>query len=145
METDRKTLLNQIKKSLSVFVSHTFEDVCRELVMMNYSGFNTGKWWYKEDEIDIVALNENEKSILFAECKWSKNKVDTSLLYELEHKKEKVRWGEKSRKEYFALFSKKGFTKNLLQEAKKRKNLILYDLEKIDSTLKNNLNVENKT
>lgn len=131
METDKKTLLKQIKKSLSVFVSYTFEDVCRELISTKYSGFTVGRWWYKEEEIDMVGLHEHENKILFGECKWSKNKVDTSLLFDLERKKENVLWKNKKRKELFILFSKSGFTKKLYNEANKRKDVVLYDLEKI--------------
>jgi len=143
---------NTVMREIDTYMGRKFEDICIEFIRkmskenkLSSKYPQVGHWWYKENEIDIVALNQRENKILFAECKWSRNKVDISLLYELEHKKEKVRWGGKSRGEYFALFSKKGFTKNLLQEAEKRKDLILYDLEKIDSTLKNNLNVENKT
>ncbi|MEF8849117.1 MAG: ATP-binding protein [Candidatus Thermoplasmatota archaeon] len=131
METDKKTLLEQIKKSLPVFVSYTFEDVCRELTSAEFNGFNVGKWWYKNEEIDIIGLNENKDSILFGECKWSKNKVDSSLLFNLENKKENVRWKNKKRKEIFILFSKNGFTKGLHNEANKRRDVFLYDLENI--------------
>lgn len=131
METDRKTLLEQIKKSLPEFVSYTFEDVCRELISIKYSRFIVGRWWYKDDEIDIVALNENENTILFGECKWSKKKIDTSLLFDLENKKEKVRWKNKKRKEIFILFSKSGFTKELHNVVNKRKDVFLYDLDDI--------------
>jgi AAA+ ATPase superfamily predicted ATPase len=33
-------------------------------------GYRTGHWWYKEDEIDLVAVNEDSSSVVFGECKW---------------------------------------------------------------------------
>jgi len=39
-----------------------------------------GKWWHKEEEIDIVALNENTGDILFCECKWQNKKTDRSVM-----------------------------------------------------------------
>ncbi|MEF8879770.1 MAG: ATP-binding protein [Candidatus Thermoplasmatota archaeon] len=131
METDKKTLLTQIKRLLPVFVSYTFEDVCRELISTKYSQFNAGRWWYKDNEIDIVGLNENDNSILFGECKWSKKKIDSSLLSDLEDKKENVRWKNKKRKEIFFLFSKNGFSEELHNKANRRKDVFLYDLETI--------------
>ena len=29
-----------------------------------------GRWWHKGEEIDLVALNDASKEVLFIECKW---------------------------------------------------------------------------
>lgn len=58
-----------------------------------------GSWWYQHHEIDIVALNKQKKSILFGECKWQKQKRDTSVYERLMEKKEQVQWNNDNQKE----------------------------------------------
>jgi hypothetical protein len=69
--------------------------------------------WYGEDEIDIVGLAPNDDRILFAECKWTSDPVDRTLIADLQAKAENVRWGPETRDERFALFSKSGFVAGL--------------------------------
>jgi AAA+ ATPase superfamily predicted ATPase len=124
-----------VSQKLSSHTSHTFERVCRELTRKTSDCSKVGGWWYKEDEIDIVALNETENTILFGECKWTKQKVGKKLLGELENKTENVRWKNKNRKEKFALFSKSGFTDELHRVAESRPDLNLYSLEDLNLIL----------
>ena len=65
-----------------------------------------GRWWYKDREIDIVGLNELEKEILFAECKWQDNVNAEKILQELKEKTGFVDWNRNKRKEYYAVFAK---------------------------------------
>ncbi len=34
-----------------------------------------GRWWDKNCEIDIVAIGENDKDVLFGECKYQRKKA----------------------------------------------------------------------
>jgi hypothetical protein len=77
----------------------------------------------KNNEINIVALNEYTKEILFAECKWQTKKVGIKVYDELKEKSKLVNWNNGERKEYFVLFSKAGFTPRLRNE-----NVLLFDL-----------------
>ena len=79
-----------------------------------------GRHWDKDIEIDLVAAGEND--ILFGECKWSNSKVGLSVLRDLKGKVSQLDSGYiKQRKKHFALFSKSGFTKDLLPAAGKEK------------------------
>jgi len=51
-----------------------------------------GKWGHKGEEIDIVALNEREKKVLFVEVKWKelKEREAREILRDLERKGELV-------------------------------------------------------
>ena len=129
LETDKKLLLDKIEDTLDQYVSFIFEDVCREYVNIDHTGYEVGRWWFREDEIDIVALNEREKKILLAECKWSKNPVDVSLLNSLKEKATKVRWNNEDREEHYALFSRSGFTEELKNISKSDPNIQLIDLD----------------
>ncbi len=128
-----------IEADLPDHVAVTFEDVCREVVweairrdgLGPYSA--VGRWWYGEDEIDIVGLAPDADRILLAECKWTTEPVGHSLAAQLRDKAERVRWGPSTRDEAFALFSKSGFVDGLVDEL--GDNWSLFDLTEIDAYL----------
>jgi len=114
----------KIKSEFNAFVGFIFEDVCREFFINLNKTDKTGKlpfkfskigsWWNRRgDEIDIVALNEETKEILFCECKWRDGKPGLKILNELKEKAKLVQWHNQDRKEYFAMFSKSGFEKDI--------------------------------
>ncbi len=90
-----------------------------------------GPWWERSSEIDIVALNEKSRDILFAEVKWSNRPVKKRVLTELEKKAENVRWHRDNRKEHYAIISKRGIDRELknLEEAGEIIHFSLKDLE----------------
>ena len=137
IEEDRQELLmDNIGENLWVHYSHVFEDICRDLIWhLPYNYNKVGRWWHKDVEIDVVALNEKKREILFGECKWSNNRVGRKLLYELEKKSEEVKWKIDRREERFILFSRAGFTKELEELSKERDDLELYDLNRIKSII----------
>jgi len=118
-------VLKQIKKEFSQFVSFIFEDIVRESVL-NFQ--QVGSWWSKDEEIDIIGLNQENNQILFGEVKWRDKPVGQEVLLELKRKSKLVKWGSRNRKECFLLASKSGFEKSLKQTAKKEK-IILMDLK----------------
>lgn len=116
-------ILKKIKPELDIFTSLIFEEVCRSFIrkgLTNEIRFSkVGRWWSKDAEIDIIGVNEDENSILFGEVKWSTKKVGMDILADLKRKAQMVEWGKKNRKEYYALFSRKGFTEEVLRVAEK--------------------------
>jgi len=108
-----------IEPDLPSHVASTFEDVCEEVVWEGirrgvfepYSA--VGRWWYGEDEIDIVGLAPSDDRILLAECKWTSEPVGEGLVEHLKAKAANVRWGPENRTEQFVLFSKSGFVDGL--------------------------------
>lgn len=113
-------------------VSFIYERICMgtiwDLNKTNQLPFKIqklGKWWNNANEIDIVGLNEQSGDILFCECKYVNRKVDTDTFYNLVQKAKQVEWQKDNRKEYFAIFAKTGFTKELIKLAEKRNDLIL--------------------
>ena len=91
-----------------------------------------GRWWYKDKEIDIVGLNEQQNMILFGECKWSKRKIGMETIEDLEEKSREVRWKNHKRREIYVLFSKSGFTEDIKSLAQNRTNLQLYDVDRLE-------------
>ncbi|NMB40247.1 MAG: ATP-binding protein [Parcubacteria group bacterium] len=118
-------VLRKIEETFEAIKANTYEMVCRELLsdFRNeiFSFERIGRWWKKGEEIDIVGVNKKTKEIIFGECKWSDSPVDKSVFYDLKRKSMEVEWNNKERKEYFILFSKSGFTKEMINLAKKEK------------------------
>ncbi|HEY8361880.1 MAG TPA: ATP-binding protein [Tissierellaceae bacterium] len=123
---------NKIKPFINEFMGEVYEEICMDyLKILNknrklpFVFERIGKWWgnnpYKkrEEEIDIVAYGKN--SIIFGECKWQNTKTDMSVLNNLIEKSVLFDYPEK----YYVLFSKSGFTEDLINFAEHNTNVIL--------------------
>lgn len=113
-------------------VSYVYEDVCIEKMWeLNVSDTwdfhfdKVGRWWDSNTEIDIVALDKEGSHVIFGECKYRTSKVGVDVLRNLELKAKQVEWKREMRKDYFILFSVNGFSDELTELSKARKNLIL--------------------
>jgi len=132
-----KNVIKKLDHDFNSFIGKKFESLCRtQISLFEDDGFTkVGYWWSRKgDEIDIVALNDDKKEILFAECKWSDKKVDMDLFNSLKEKSRLVDWNADRRIEKFALFSKSGFTSRMIEAAKKE-NIRLFDLKEIEKLL----------
>lgn len=97
-----------ITKNYAEYLGFIFENVAIQF-LINKKNFNfskIGRWWYQDKEIDIVALDEQKKEVLFGECKWSENVDAKRIIKSLEEKKDFVEWNNQSRKETFVVFAK---------------------------------------
>jgi len=108
-------------------MSATFEQIAKELIRKKHPSTKLGSWWYNGEEIDLVALNENTKEIVFFECKWKNLRYTQSLtiLKELQEKAESVEWQNKKRTEHYGLIAKTIEQKNDLR----KQGFYVYDLE----------------
>lgn len=136
-------IMEKIDAELSTFIGQPFEDISQQfLIELNRSNKlpfvfgKIGRQWGKFKgekgknvyEIDIVALNENTKDILFCECKWKNKKTDVGVLEDLQNKSRFVDWYNKERKEHFAVISRSGFT-NEAQIFAKQNGFLLFELD----------------
>ena len=119
--------LEKVTSTFDLWVSKIYERLCLDSLLLHeeidFPLSKIGRWWDKNEEIDIVGLGEKE--IIFGECKWSKKHVGLSVLLELKEKSKKVNWKNNDRKEYFILFSKSGFSSDLIELAKSDSKIIL--------------------
>ncbi len=92
-------------KNLPTYMGHIIENIVIELFQNKYD--RVGKWWYKNKEIDVVAMN-NEK-VVFIEIKWTNKKRTPNDLIELIKVSEAVHSVNDLKREYI-LISKSGFT-----------------------------------
>lgn len=131
------------KDELEQFFGKRFEYFVFEHFHFFFKNFvRVGRWWgfWKDErgekvteEIDILALNERTKEILFCECKW-KNKVNAKKICEkLAEKTQHVKWHNNERREYFAIFAK-SFSRRI-EEFEERK-VFCIDLREMKRMMK---------
>ncbi len=121
-------VLTKLKGDFNEFVSLTFEDLAPDLLFKEQLPFEPerwGKWWDKNDEIDLMVINSKEKKALFVECKWSNNLVDIDVLNDLKRKSNRVDWFKGKREDFFGIISRKGFTKRVREVAAKEGVLLI--------------------
>jgi uncharacterized protein len=76
-----------------------------------------GKHWDRRMEIDIVVAGESD--ILLAECKWSNSRVGVNVFRDFQAKAGMLETGLiAGRSIRFALFSKSGFTNDMIRVAR---------------------------
>lgn len=123
-------VMGKTKKSfVRSHAAFVYEDVCREELAAREDlpcHFpRIGRYWDKNTEIDIVAVNEEENRILFGECKYWSGCVDVDVFYQLQEKAKRVPWHKDNRKEQYCIFSMGGFSPRLQELAENRNDLIL--------------------
>jgi len=123
IELDRiDHVLDSIQKELPQYIASVYEKVAAETLWKFrdrlFPFTSVGRWWDRNVEIDIVAINREANEILFGEVKWTEKPVGTNILDELISKAHRVQWGKKGRKEFFCLFSRSGFTPQVIKKAK---------------------------
>jgi len=145
LEINREAVVSKIADSYDHYLGHIFEEIVKQfLIDLNAAGKlpfsfeRIGRQWGKVQgkpknanayEIDLVALNEDSKEILFVECKWQALNVKSArkILQDLKDKSISVQWQSEERKEYFAVIAKKIENKAELKE----KGVMAFDLEDI--------------
>ena len=124
--------MNAFRNSFESIVAKNYETVAQEILRQYQKDLfvfhRIGRWWDRSDEIDLVAFNEATDEILLGEVKWSKRQVGTDIFESLKAKSQKVEWGGRSRKEYYCLFSRSGFTPDMRKVAKKE-GVMLFNLD----------------
>ena len=122
-------LIKKIKKELDTYVGETFEEMCKQFLILKKPIIFTkiGKWWYKDKEIDIVGLNEDKREMYLFECKWKDISYNQSLkiLEELKEKASFVKWLDGERREYYGIIARKIENKSSLR----KKGYFVYDLD----------------
>ena len=124
----------------SEYVAQVFEQCCANYLwrladqgQLPLVPQKVGRWWSKDQEIDIVALSQpgadgEPAEILFGECKWTQAPIGLDVLKSLYHKAQQVRWQQENRRETFVLFSRAGFQEALLERASHPGSFERYDV-----------------
>ena len=125
----------RIEPQLSDYMGKVFEEICKQYLWKQLlSGncpieFNSlGRWWGNDPkekcqtEIDIMG-EQDKNTALFAECKWTNEKVDLGVLETLVKRSNLFSYKTK----HYYLFSKSGFTKGCIDKANEMGNVRLVD------------------
>lgn len=78
-----------LKKSLSTYIGYIVENIVEEYFKSKVS--RVGKWWYKNSEIDLVAIDEIKKEVIFIEVKWRNKAVSLDICNNLINKSKLVK------------------------------------------------------
>ena len=129
----------RIEPKLSDYMGKVFEDICKQYLWKQLlSGkcpvefTSLGRWWGNDPiekcqtEIDIMG-EQDKDTALFGECKWTNEKVDLSVLETLVKRSRLFSY----KNTHLYLFSKSGFTKGCIDEAKKMGNVTLVNYEDV--------------
>lgn len=126
----------RIAPELSSYMGSVFEEICKQylwkLLLEEKCAVNfndLGRWWgtnpktRTQEEIDIMGTDKD--SALFAECKWTNEKVDLGVLETLAERSGQFRY----RNKHLYLFAKTGFTKGCIEKAAEMGNVTLVKFE----------------
>ena len=129
----------RIEPKLSEYMGKVFEDICKQyLWKLLLAGkcpvefTSLGRWWGNDPiekcqaEIDIMG-EQDKDTALFAECKWTNEKADISVLETLAKRSRLFSY----KNIYLYLFSKSGFSKGCVDEAKRMGKVTLVGYEDI--------------
>lgn len=128
-----ESFFKDFQRRQNSYTSLVFEELSEILLNYNLRDsqiLSSGSYWDANVEIDILTVTKDEK-IYVAECKWTNHKVNKSEWH---------RVGEKCKKleiepAQIALFSKRGFSKELIKDQGKK--LALYCSKDFQLLLKN--------
>ncbi|MEA1908520.1 MAG: ATP-binding protein [Euryarchaeota archaeon] len=107
----------KIEKEYDQYLGFVFEELIRDLIRrrrldIGFSPDDCGAWWYRGDEIDIVATGadtDGSRQLFIGEVKWSNlSRHDvTRILDDLHRKSDLVRWHNDERREYYGIIAKR--------------------------------------
>jgi AAA+ ATPase superfamily predicted ATPase len=127
---------SSIKDQYCQYMGFVFEKICKQFLFeLQRSGEiqydKVGRWWHRDVEIDLVALQEKRREALFCECKWADAVDAHSILKSLKEKIGHVEWNKGKRKEKFVIFAKSFKGKTALGA-----DVVLYELKDIAKCLR---------
>lgn len=133
-------VLDEINKDFKEkFVAFAYEDICKEIFQnlckkgsIDFVPSRIGSYWLNDfnndTEIDVMAIDNQNKRIFVGECKYHNKSVDAQVYFSL---KEKVENNDEIKKGFtgfeliYGLFSKSGFTNRMLDIAKENVDILL--------------------
>lgn len=123
-----------VNPEMNKYSSKIFENICREYIRklnkenkLPFRYTKIGRWWDKNNEIDIMAVDKNKNNIILGECKYQNSAFG---LADYETMISKYTPKKPTTKVYYYLFSKNGFTKEVVNRSRED-NVELISLEDI--------------
>ncbi len=138
-------VLDEMRKDFTQkFVAFSYEDICKDIFKelcrnsaIDFVPSRIGSYWLNDfegdTEIDVMAVDHQNKRVFAGECKYYTKPVDATVYFSL---KEKVENANEIRKAFpgydviYGIFSKSGFTDRMLDMANANDSLILIQEDK---------------
>jgi AAA+ ATPase superfamily predicted ATPase len=148
--------LAEIKRHLLDFIAtHTWEEICREWTLraavrgrLPLPVDQVGSAWTRKAQVDVVAINSMEKTIILGECKWGIGQIGRKVVSDLVNKTEQIVPKQGQWQVYYLGFARDGWTQAAQEFAGELKDMPppkeanwqwagmeLVDLAQIDSDL----------
>ena len=143
-------VLDEISKDFKEkFTASAYEDICREIFVnlcrkgiISFVPSRIGAYWLNDcdgdTEIDVMAVDHQNKRIFAGECKYHAKPVDAPVYFRL---REKVLNAAEMKKGFpgyevlYGIFSKSGFTRRLLETASENTSLLLINEDHIENCI----------
>ncbi|MBI2410485.1 MAG: AAA family ATPase [Candidatus Kerfeldbacteria bacterium] len=130
-------MVKLIQKDFSLFQSGVYEQMIKTILQsqedtLGFRLMGARRFWSKDVEIDMVGVDDERGIISFVEAKHSRKLVGSAVLHHLQEQSQFV--GYLSAKNYaqkFILCSTSGFTRELIDNAKRDKQIVLVRGDKI--------------
>lgn len=123
VEGNFESVIEAYHQHRQAFSGYLFEELSNILLKQEFPNIiDSGSYWDRQVEIDLLALSDN-RELIAGECKWTNHKVNKKELHKLEEKCEKLAL----KPDCIVLFSKRGFSNELLTLADDK--LKLYSAE----------------
>ncbi len=127
-------ITSKIEKEYDQYLGFIFEELIRDLIRrrridIGFLPDDCGAWWYRGDEIDIVATGvgaDDVRQIFIGEVKWSDllRRDVARILDDLHRKSDLVRWHNDARCEHYGIIAERIEGK----EALRRDGVYAFDL-----------------
>ncbi len=133
-------VLDEMNKDFRTkFIAFAYEDICRDIfrslcsqAAIDFTPSRIGSYWLNDidgdTEVDVMAVDHQNKKIFAGECKYHEKPVDAAVLFSL---KEKVMHNADIHKSFpdyeviYGVFSKSGFTARMRDAAENQEAVIL--------------------
>lgn len=147
LELDNTQLvLEEIQKDfIQKFVAFAYEDICKSIFAglcrqktIAFSPSRIGAYWLNDlnsdTEIDVMAVDHQNKLVFAGECKYHQKPVDAPVYFALNEKVQastEIQTAFKGYQFIFGVFSRSGFTKRLTELAQENPQLLLINEDQI--------------
>lgn len=124
-----KEASKEIMEDISNFMGDIFEEICKEYIVclakqkkLPFIPFHLGKWWgtnpviKAQDDVDLLAIDRSGKKAIFIECKFTSQPMPFD---EYEDLLTATKAFTKIEEKYLWFISKSGYTKSVVEQAKK--------------------------
>ena len=133
-------VLDEIRKDfVQKFVAFAYEDICRSIFadlcregVIDFVPSRIGAYWLNDldsdTEIDVMAVDHQNKRFFAGECKYHNKPVDAPVFFALRDKVQasgEIQKVWKGYQPFFGIFSKSGFTQRLVDLGKENPQLFL--------------------